>query len=250
MAGKNREKKPGSMGKITARRTSVETGSTRPALSRVVIVEAALGIIDAEGLKALSMRRLGAALKVDPMAIYYHFPNKSALLDGIVEKVMSGIDLGRDDPSKAIVERLCEAAHVYREALLSHPQAVQITAVRSLNTPDSFRPVEFLLDLFAEAGFTNTDALAGVNIFAHFVRGMVLLEAGRMESAEAEHDDASLDELMQALSPDEFPRMHETIKEACFIGNEAEFDRATRALMWGLLELYSNREEEQDHNGG
>src|SRR5271157_1026364 len=49
------------------------------ALTREKIVKAAVRIVDRDGLAALSMRRLGAALGVDPMAIYYHLPNKAAL---------------------------------------------------------------------------------------------------------------------------------------------------------------------------
>lgn len=226
------------------------SGNARPSLTREVIVRAALKIVDDEGYGALSMRRLGTELNVDPMAVYYHFPNKAALQDGIVEEVMSGIDLGRDDPSKTISERLCAAAHIYREALLSHPQAVQITAVRSLNTPDSFRPVEFLLELFAEAGFTRTDALAGVNIFARFVRGMVLLESVSMKSMEDDHDDITMEALAAKLPREDFPLMHEAMHEACFIGSEAEFERATAALIKGLLEEYSNGEKEVDDDVG
>jgi len=239
-------KKPATPTKKTAakRRTASRSSAARPTLTRESIVQAALKILDDEGNTALSMRRLGTELNVDPMAVYYHFPNKAALLDGIVEEVMSGIDLGRDDPSKTIEERLVNAAHIYREVLLAHPQAVQITAVRSLNTPDSFRPVEFLLELFDEAGFTRTDALAGVNMFARFVRGMVLLEAGLMENAGSDQDDISLEALMQVLPTDEFPLMHKAMREGRFIGNEAEFDRATRALIWGLLEEYSNKKKE------
>ncbi|MFA6001533.1 MAG: TetR/AcrR family transcriptional regulator, partial [Thermoleophilia bacterium] len=166
--------------KKSTRRQVRESGSARPSLTREGIVQAALKIMDRDGYTALSMRRLGTELKVDPMAVYYHFPNKSALLDGVVELVMSGIDLGRDDPSQTALERLCRAAHIYREALLAHPQAVQISAVRQLNTPASLRPVEFLLEILLGAGLSHTDSVTFVNIFGRFVRGVVLLEIREM----------------------------------------------------------------------
>src|SRR5208337_4377183 len=62
-------------------------GSGLP-LERERIVQTALELVDRDGLDALSMRRLGAELGVDPMAIYYHIPNKQALLEAIVEAVM------------------------------------------------------------------------------------------------------------------------------------------------------------------
>ena len=54
----------------------------REPLTRARIFAAALEIIDADGLAALSMRRLGTSLGVEAMAIYHHVPNKDALLDG------------------------------------------------------------------------------------------------------------------------------------------------------------------------
>ena len=61
-------------------------------LTRATLTEAALRIVDGDGLVALSMRRLGSELRVDPMAAYRHIPNKEALLDEVVEAVMSEID--------------------------------------------------------------------------------------------------------------------------------------------------------------
>ena len=75
-------------------------------LQREHIVSTALALVDREGLKALSMRRLGEELGVDPMAVYYYLPNKQALLDAIVEAVMASIDLSVDDPAKPPEERL------------------------------------------------------------------------------------------------------------------------------------------------
>ncbi len=64
------------------------------------------------------MRRLGAELGVDPMAVYYHVPNKQALLDAIVEAVMAGIDLSVDHPEDPAEERILAAARAYRDAML------------------------------------------------------------------------------------------------------------------------------------
>jgi len=79
-------------------------------LDRERIVEAAMTIIDQDGLDALSMRRLGAALGVNPMAAYYHVPNKAALYDLVVEAIMAGVDLSAVDPAAPLVDRLKQAA--------------------------------------------------------------------------------------------------------------------------------------------
>ena len=89
-------------------------------LKREQIVSTALAVVDRDGLKALSMRRLGAELGVDPMAVYYHIPNKQALLDAIVEAVMAGIDLSVDNPAAQPEERILCAARAYRDTMLAH----------------------------------------------------------------------------------------------------------------------------------
>lgn len=61
----------------------------RAGLTRQAVLEAALRLVDQEGLKALSMRRLGAELGVEAMTLYHHVPNKTALLDGMIEQVVA-----------------------------------------------------------------------------------------------------------------------------------------------------------------
>lgn len=217
-------------------RTGAVDDGVRPRLTREVIIQASLRIVDNEGLEAFSMRRLGAELKANPMAVYYHFPNKSALLDGLVEAVMSEIDLTLDDPSNPVEERLRIAAHVYREVLLAHPHAMQVIAVRSPSTAASFRPVEFLLGLFRQAGILPTNAIAAVNIFAQFVRGVVLAEVQNLTDTElARQADCTIDSISRTLSPEDFPLMHEVMAKTDIIGCEAEFDLGVRALIRGLL---------------
>lgn len=58
----------------------------RPPLSLDLIADAALELVDREGLGALSMRRIGAALGVEAMALYHHFPNKEALIEAMLRR--------------------------------------------------------------------------------------------------------------------------------------------------------------------
>ncbi|MGA5423916.1 TetR/AcrR family transcriptional regulator C-terminal domain-containing protein [Streptomyces lavendulocolor] len=67
-------------------------------LSRERVLVAALGVVDAEGLSALSMRRLGTELGVEAMSLYRYLPGKGALLDGLVEALYQQVeeDLARE----------------------------------------------------------------------------------------------------------------------------------------------------------
>ena len=63
------------------------------ALSRAQVLTAALALIDAEGVEALSMRKLGKALDRDPMRLYRHAASKNELLDGVVDVVLSELEV-------------------------------------------------------------------------------------------------------------------------------------------------------------
>jgi TetR/AcrR family tetracycline transcriptional repressor len=198
-------------------------------LTRERIVGTALAVVDREGLPALSMRRLGQELGVDPMAAYHYIPNKAALLDSIVEAVMAEIDLGADDPGASPEERIVYAARAYRDVMLAHANALPILLSRGPNTPAALRPVELLVGILREAGLPPTRAFAGMNAVAATVRGVVAMVAN--SPTEPSEHAASLEEGFPA---EEFPYLREAA--GCspdFLG--ADFDFGIRALAQGLL---------------
>src|SRR5438094_2026120 len=96
---------------------------TRTPLSRLQIAQAALAIVDRDGLDALSMRRLGAELGVEGMAIYRHFPNKAAVLAGVGEALLAELVIPppSDVPWQAVFR---EVSRAYRAPPLRAPRAV------------------------------------------------------------------------------------------------------------------------------
>ena len=75
--------------------TTKTTGKSeaRVPLSRERVFEAAVALADKHGIAELSMRKLGAELDVEAMSLYYHVTNKEEILDGMVDQVISSIDL-------------------------------------------------------------------------------------------------------------------------------------------------------------
>jgi AcrR family transcriptional regulator len=207
------------------------TQAPRVPLSRKRIVKAALALVDREGLPALSMRRLGTELGVDPMAVYYHVSNKEALLDAIVEAVMADIDLAIDDPGAPPEERIMCAARAYRDVMLAHPNALPIVLSRGPRTPGAMRPVELLVAILRDAGLTPTQAMAGMNAIAATVRGSVSMIADALDQDLAPE---SYQQFAEQFPADEFPKLREAA--ACnpdFLGED--FDFGIRALARGLV---------------
>lgn len=237
--------------KSASDRSGAGDDGSRLKLTREVIIRASLRIVDNEGLEAFSMRRLGAELKANPMAVYYHFPNKAALLDGLVEAVMSEIDLGIDDPSKPVDERIHTAMQEYRRVLLSHPRALRVVTSRGISTQTAFRPVELLLAILKEAGFEPTDALSAVNILAAFVRGAVISQVNSMVEEELNYSEpqsvtARANAIQEMLPSDQFPILCKMMSSSssCFISFDEEFERGIKALIRGLMDIYAHDKKE------
>lgn len=200
-------------------------------LSTTQIVAAALELIDETGLEGHTMRALGAKLGVDASTIYYHVPNKSALYSLIVDEVMAGLDLSGDDPGKSFEDRLVTAAWQYRRALLVHPRALPLVGVRSMRSRTQLQGIEILLGILFAAGLSPVEAMIGIDAIGQTVVGMTSVYAAAVTANEY-HDGA---EPFADLPAGHFPNVNRMLAEGAFLGFDAEFEAAIRALVSGLL---------------
>jgi TetR/AcrR family tetracycline transcriptional repressor len=167
------------------------------ALSRADVLDAALKLIDEHGLAALSMRRLGSELGVDPMAIYYHVPGKQALVKALVERVFAGFDVGSVEASWQ--ERVRGWARAYRALALRHPNLVleivsdpEAVATAMQHTDQSLHAA------IAASGLPSRYEAAGADVTVDYVNGFVLGEVGISEGA-GEAFERGLDIIMAGL---------------------------------------------------
>jgi AcrR family transcriptional regulator len=118
---------------------------TKARLSKELVLAKALELVDAEGLDALTMRRLGQELGCDPMSLYRYAENRAALLDGVSELVLNELPIHAEDPDwKA---QLRHIAHNLRLLALRHPNVVPLLVTRPLSTPLGLRPLGTLRPL-------------------------------------------------------------------------------------------------------
>jgi AcrR family transcriptional regulator len=211
----------------------------RTGLSRADVLSAALALVDADGVEALSMRRLGKALGRDPMRLYRHASSKDDLLDGVVEFVLSELPVPAVPESGEWDEALRHAAHAFRALALAHPHVVPLMATRPLATPlamrplGTLRPLEALLDLFIEAGFDGCGALHAYRLYIGFLYGHVLNEL-----QERVHDPDERDDLLRLglhrLPVREFPRLRALAGELAAYDGERELDVGLDIILAGL----------------
>jgi AcrR family transcriptional regulator len=114
-------------------------------LSRSMILQTALAIVDRDGVDGLSMRRLSDAVGRDPVMLYRHVPNKAAVLDGVAEIVLAQLPVDNTDPDWA--GQLRTVAHHFRHLALTHPNVVPLLVTRPLATPLGQRPPGMLRPL-------------------------------------------------------------------------------------------------------
>lgn len=131
---------------------SAKKKARRAPLSPERVMAAALQMADAEGLDALSMRNLAAALKVEAMSLYNHVPSKEKILDGLVELVVSEIEMPAVGANwKSSMRRRALSAHA---VLMAHPWATQLFASRINVGPNMLHYVDRTLGCLREGGFS------------------------------------------------------------------------------------------------
>ena len=148
---------------------SPSAATARTPLTREAVLRAAVSIADAQGLDALSMRALGAALGVQAMSLYKHVANKDAILDAIVDVVVGEIELpSRADPWKLGMRRRALSAHA---VLLRHPWACGLMMSRMNVGPAMLRYVDTTLGCLQAGGFSLPLADHAWNAMDSFIYG-------------------------------------------------------------------------------
>ena len=199
-------------------------------LTREVLTAAALRIVDGDGLDALSMRRLGLELGVDPMAAYRHIPNKGILLDGIVEAVMAEIETDAVDASLPWPDQLRMLALSYLTTLMAHPHAAPLIAERSLRTAGSLRVVEKALRIMTEGGVHLVDAVATIDAI-----GLLSSGIAQAASASPEPSDRGSHDRFAWLPPEEFPLLAQAAEAGALSnGLAAVLDFAVNGMIAAL----------------
>jgi TetR/AcrR family transcriptional regulator, tetracycline repressor protein len=207
------------------------------ALNRERVLAAALQVLDRDAVDGLTMRALGRELDVDPMAVYHYFPNKAAVLDGLVEAVWAELELPSltDEAWQIQLERIAAAV---RRTLLRHPHALPVMATRPNRSIQGFRLTDRTLGVLRLAGLPPLEALEVVNAAGEFLLGHALAEAGVPQLTEGAADDhAILTAFEDASTREAFPHLAEAF--ACgvtlsAISMDRIFDAGIAALRRGI----------------
>jgi AcrR family transcriptional regulator len=160
------------------------TRGPKPGLSVEQIVRAAIVMADAEGLVALSMRRIAAALGAGAMSLYRYVPNKGVLIDLMVDEVYA-----EDLAAAEAVEgdwrtRLATFGRQEWALYLRHPWMLQIAQGRPMLGPNSMRATDIVLRALDGLGLTADEMLAAAVMLNSYVAGLAKMTIEAMQAGE------------------------------------------------------------------
>jgi AcrR family transcriptional regulator len=194
-------------------------------VSRDVVVDTALRLVEENDISALTMRRLAAELGTAVTAIYWHVGNRDALLDLLVDRLLDDLGVPVAVSGHAPRARITSIVAAWRQRLWEHPHLIGFAHERG-RTSTMFQPMQAqLAEELAALGLTGAAAAPVIRALQHHVSSSVLMQrtadrgptSGATDpSAWAPDSDA---ELIGALSG---PIDHEVMFE---IGMEALLDR-------------------------
>ncbi|MEV4948478.1 TetR/AcrR family transcriptional regulator [Streptomyces sp. NPDC053755] len=204
----------------------------KPLLSRDRIVETASALVDAEGLAALSTRRLAAQLGVSGPSLYNHFRTKDEILDAVADAVSAKVDLSMfdEDDGRDWRTALQAWAASYRAALADHPNIVPVLAQGPGRRPAGLRVADAVFGAMVRAGWPPAQATYIGALMRYFVTGSALGSFARgFVDDETAYDPADYPHLGQA----------HLLAEHRQKVDEGAFDTGLRALLDGLSLQYA-----------
>lgn len=158
---------------MTSRRGRPPRGAAR--LSRDAIMDATIAVIDDEGVAAVSMRTVARRLGVDAKSLYNHVDGKDALLDGVAERILGGVEMPA--PTGSLEDDLRAIAHAFRRGTLAHPQAATLVLTRQLSSLAGLAPIEAVLTVLRQAGAIPEESVHLLRTLLAGVIGTLLREA-------------------------------------------------------------------------
>jgi AcrR family transcriptional regulator len=195
------------------------------------VVDAAIALVDAEGLDALTMRRLATALDSAHTSLYRHVAGRDELLVLMVDRILGEVASG-DDPALDPRARAEALLRRYRRVLLAHPAIAPLAARGQLLGPHALAGRQLGLALLVEAGADPALAVEAYLTLTHFVIGSAVLETGGAARTASERE--AMAELFAGLDPEGLPLVVALAADLNLPDPDREFSFGLTALLDGI----------------
>jgi AcrR family transcriptional regulator len=203
----------------------------KPLLSRERIVVAAGALVDAEGLEAVSTRRLAAVLGVSGPSLYNHFRTKDEILEAVADAVSAQVDLSmfQESDGRDWDTALHDWALSYRAALTDHPHIVPVLARGPGRRPAGLKVADAVFGAMVRAGWPPSQATSIGALMRYFITGSALGSFAR----------GFVDDVT-AYDPADYPHLGQAhlLAERQQQVDEGAFETGLRAIIDGLAMQY------------
>lgn len=213
-------------------------GPARVALSRDQFVDAAIRILDSEGLDALSMRRLGQEVGSGATSLYWHIRNKDELLDLVLDRIIAEV-IPELTPGLGWREISVVGARALRQVLVRHRAIAPVIGERPTFGPGTLEAIEILLTAYVEAGFEPLEALMASQTVINWALGFAVFEGRDPLGSGATDEDrsafmAEFRTFLATLPADRFPTTLRLLPEAPSLTPDLEFEYGLQRLLDGI----------------
>ncbi|MFJ2558930.1 MULTISPECIES: TetR/AcrR family transcriptional regulator C-terminal domain-containing protein [unclassified Streptomyces] len=204
----------------------------RLGLTREKVTEAALKLIDRDGLDSFSLRRLATELDVEAMSLYNHVPNKEALLNGVAELLLARIDFSGADTG-TWQDRIRAHALAFRAAAHQHPRAFHLVCVRPTQSPASLKSIRSALGALTELGLTPEEQVHALRGYVAFMSGSIMRELGSAITA-GTVDPGQVRHRIDEITATEDPLLSAAAPHLAVSDHDVEFHYGIELLIAGL----------------
>lgn len=213
-----------------------------PRLTRQHVLEAALRIIDRDGVGSLGTRRLAAHLGVAPNALYSYVRNKNDLVQGAIALLLGGIEIPSAQ-TRSWTQRLREICVWFRRRLLQHPNVV---AASHESVP--FAPIFVALgEILQKAGFESEELVEATYALSFHTLGFVTMEVTRHQRVVAGKSDRALvARASSLLIEDDYGLTEQVLPFVRGLDLDSVFERGLDAI----IDELANRRRRASSNAG
>ncbi len=149
----------------------------REPLTQDAIVDAALKVLDADGLDRLTMRYVARTLNTTAAALYWHVGSKDGLLDLIFDRVIGEVPVPDPDPDNWH-QQVKQLARSERATILAHRDVIRLSIGRIPMGPNALRHADRVLAILRAGGVPDELAVAGQQLLISIVIGFAIDETG------------------------------------------------------------------------
>jgi AcrR family transcriptional regulator len=212
----------------------------REPLTQAAIVDAALAVLDADGLELLSMRHVARTLNTTAAALYWHVGSKDGLLDLIFDRVIGEQPVPDPDPDRW-QEQVREVARTMRRAILGHRDVVRLSIGRIPLGPNALRYADRVLGILRAGGLPDSLAVAGQQLLMSVVIGFAIDETGEGGQPPADRpppgtEGEMIRDYLGSLPDEDFPNLVAVADHMAAADADARFELLLDFFVDGLAQ--------------